>query len=330
MLPRDAAYTLRSAIRVDTVAGAVTLPLHHGFVDRRGVWYVVTESSDSADAVRRGVTWSPRLRRLLGTKAAQRGTELDGALHFTSGVDFTPVARLRAAADSGFPPAEAAPGSVGEKLYSPFVELLNGTVLNAPIVGDYQSAIERVIALDPSHNAVTIRLTRGYGLGKTVWYFSTEASDPVVATMEGATWAPTLAEAPGLADASSATSARTGLIAVVNGETGRNSLERQGLQSALLDHESPLNVLQHLPDRSLRDLSYSPLWDLHLARWTSSAIATGQRQKLFSWSETAAAVGRGTVVSGGPGKPNPVLGGLNGVGVAVNCPVMAVFDRPNQ
>lgn len=144
----EALYRLRSAIGVDTVARTVTLPLQHGFVDRRGVWYVVTESSDSAD---------------------------------------------------------------------------------------YFSALERVIALDPARHTVTIRLTRGYGLGKTVWYFSTEASDPVVATLEGATWAPLLAEAPGLADASSAT-----------------------------------------------------------------------------------------------GKPNPVLGGLSGVGVAVNCPVMAIFDRPNQ
>lgn len=325
-----ALYRLRSAIGVDTVARTVTLPLHHGFVDRRGVWYVVTESSDSADAVRRGVTWSPRLRRLFGTKAAQHGNELDGAIHYTAGVDFTPVARLRAASDSGYPPVQAVPGSIGEKLYSPFVELQNGTVLNAPIVADYFSAIERVIAVNPARNAVTIRLTRGYGLGKTVWYFSTEASDPVVATLEGATWAPTLAEAPGLADASSATSARTGLIAVVNGETGLNAMDRQGLQSALLDHESPLNVLQQLPDPSLRDLSYSPLWDLHLARWTSAAIATGQRQKIFSWGEAAAAVGRGTLISGAPGKPNPVLGGLDGVGVAVNCPVMAIFDRPNQ
>ena len=94
---RGPAFQLASAVQVDTIQQRVTLPVHRGFVGGRLVWYIVTESSDRADARRRDVTWSPRLARLSGTGAVQAGSESDGVLHYSAGIDLSPVHALTAA-----------------------------------------------------------------------------------------------------------------------------------------------------------------------------------------------------------------------------------------
>ena len=57
-----ATVLLTSAASIDTAKGSVTLPVFKG----RGpggeaVWYVVTDSSDRADAAARGVNYAPKL-----------------------------------------------------------------------------------------------------------------------------------------------------------------------------------------------------------------------------------------------------------------------------
>jgi len=319
-------YSLNTAGAVDTVHGTVTLPVHAGRAGNRLVWHIVTESSDLADARRRGVTWAPRLAALATHIGTQPATEQNGELRYPAGVDFTPERVVRAAPDSGFPPIVAQPGSVGDPGYSPFVRLPSGVVLNAPIVADEHRTMDRVVRLDVGRGRVTMRITRGYALARHAWYISTEASDPMVAALEGATYVAALATipAPGSADGGSA---RFGLVAVANGDADPTSPERQGMRSALIDGLSPLNVLQGAPDPSARDTAYSPVWDLHLVMWTPAAIAQDQRVKIITWAEAAAYAERGFLVSAMPGTANASLNGLSSTGIVVNCPVVATFAR---
>jgi hypothetical protein len=77
---------LSSALALDAKAGTVTLPLQRGrSAAGKDVWYVVTESSNQADARRRGVIWSRRLANALGTKAVQSARTQRGTLVFASG-----------------------------------------------------------------------------------------------------------------------------------------------------------------------------------------------------------------------------------------------------
>jgi hypothetical protein len=60
----------------------------------------------------------------------------------------------------------------------------------------------------------------------------------------------------------------------VNGHTGKDNPQRQGLNSALSDAASPLNVLAGIPTVAT---DYSPLWDINPAVWTQRAIELGYR-----------------------------------------------------
>ena len=323
--PSPASYPLRSAVAVDTAAGTVTLPLSRGWVGDRRVWYIVTESSDRGDAARRGVSWAPRLAALAGTDAVQRATDSGVEFRYAAGVDFTPDLVVRPSPETGFPPAEAKPGSVAEPGYSPFVQLPNGVIVNAPIIGDEGRTLDRVVLLDVGRKRATLRITRGYADARHAWYLSTEASDPMVAALEGATWTPTLASAPG-AGTTAPGSARSAIVAIANGATG-DSPERQGMQSALLDELAPLNILEGAPDERSARPAYTPVWDLHLVMWTPAAIAVGQRTKVITLAEARAFARRGLLVSAMPGAPNSLLAGLHAVGVVINCPVVATFAR---
>src|SRR5262249_5602794 len=82
--------------------------------------------------------------------------------------------------------------------------------------------------------------------------------------------------APSMGDSSHA-SAREGLIAFTNGQTGYSNPQRQGLSSAILDGISPLQTLEEL-EEGQSDAgfpAYSPLWDVRLAEWTPAAVAQG-------------------------------------------------------
>lgn len=314
---------VRSVFAVDTIAGTVTLPVHQGWVGKRLVWYIVTESSDAADAARRGVSWAPRLAAARGTPAVQRATDSAGGMRYAAGVDFSPERIVRASPETGFPPTAARPGSVADSGYSPLVELAGGVIVNAPIIADEYHALDRVLALDPQRARVTLRITRGYAEGRHAWYISTDASDAMVAALEGATWAPALASAPRAASTADG-SARSTLVAVANGVTDRESPDRQGMQSALKDNLSPLNILEGAPGVPAPATSYSPLWDLHLVMWTPDAVASGARGKLLTLQEVRAAAERGLIVSAMPGVANAAVGGLAAVGVVINCPIMAM------
>ena len=106
----------------------VTLPIFEGQRTGDTVWFVVTESSDRADAERRGVHHSPKMANGKGTLAVQKVGMIDGRVQFLGSVDFAPERTVVPSA-TGFPPKEAKPGAIGEALYTPLIELPNGIVL---------------------------------------------------------------------------------------------------------------------------------------------------------------------------------------------------------
>jgi hypothetical protein len=316
----------RAVVRVDTVAGEVELPVFRGEAEGHDVWYIITESSDAVEALKHGVTFAPRLARLHGTRALQRGHVAGSVLHYAAGVEFSPSRVVRAQPDSGFPALEAHPGSVAHDGYSPFIEVADGVILNAPIIADASGTLDRVVALDSTRGVVRLRMSRGYFDDRHAWYISTEASDAAVASFERATYAPSLnaAPEPGI---SSNLSARSGILSIMNGVRERGSAERQGMQSALLNDLAPLNILQHAPSRDFADDAYSPLWDLHFMRWTASAIETNQREKVFSWDEGVALARRGLLVNATSSVRPDSSRTLRAAGVAINCPVMITLPR---
>ena len=87
---------------------------------------------------------------------------------------------------------------------------------------------------------------------------------------------------PGLRDVTvghddSAFSAIERLFIFANGPTGKGNPQRQGLNSALSDGLSPLNVFGGIPTVAT---DYSPLWDLNLGVWTEEAVNKAYRSRL--------------------------------------------------
>jgi hypothetical protein len=251
----------------------VTLPLHHGTSRGRDVWFVVLDATTSEAARAWGANRSNKLANAAGTTAVQQvAVTTDGTIDFPASVDFTPT-RVVVPGPTGFPPAAAAPGAVGEDGYSPLVQLPNGTILNAPQVANPSGQADKVVAIDTANGTVTYKETDGFARGKPVKYVSTEASLDVAAALENVTYAPALNAAP-FAGGDGTDSARASLAAFVNGATGASDPERQGLNSAILDGLDPLNILAWTPNQG----RYSPLWDVHLAAWATGVARTRQTE----------------------------------------------------
>lgn len=306
---------LKSALSLDAKANTVTLPLLKGrSANGKDVWYVVTESSNRADAKKRGVTWAPRLRNALGTKAVQKASVRNGVLVFAGTVNFRPKTVV-VPGDQGFPPKSVKPGAIGDARYSPLATTGNGIVLNATHVANTTGRSDSVAAIDTSKRRVSLKLLAGFFAGRTVRYLRTDASVDVVAALEGSTLAKNLNAAPG-AGSNAATSARSAIVPIVNGPRGKSNPQRQGLQSAVLGEGDPLNITQSLPGG--RD--YSPIWDIHPAVWAEGVTP----KRLTSTAQVAAEVTAGRLMSGGTGPANASLGGLKAAPFISNCATIAI------
>jgi len=194
---------LPSTLSVDEHAHTATLPLYRGEFHGKSVWYIITDASDRDIAQRNHVVYSPSLAKI-GTVATQHVTYKNGIPQFDGIPDFSPT-RSYIASEGGFPPKTATPGSVGDAEYSPFIttSTMDG-VFNAPVVavGDgpfdvttHANTEDRVVAIDTKAKTVTIALAQGFVNDRPVLYLSTEASDPVAAAVERATYVPKLAKA---------------------------------------------------------------------------------------------------------------------------------------
>ena len=300
-----------------------TLPLFRGTSHGQTVYFVITDSSDRADAAVRQVNYAPKLANAKGTPAVQIVTVANGIVDFPATVDFSPR-RLLTPGPTGFPPASAQPGAVGEQGYSPLIQMPDGTVLNAPQIArdtngdgriDLQTeAADKIVTLNTAAGLVTYLLTPGFYDNRIVHYASFDSSSQVAATIEDVTWAPSLDFAPTAGDDSNA-SAREGLIAFTNGQTGVSNPQRQGLTSAILDGLSPLQTLEELEEGQSNPgfPAYSPLWDVHLAEWTPAAVAQGLNTRQRDFGTELSLVAKG-LLTGPAGTP------FRASGFIVNCP----------
>ena len=306
----DGSRTTFVARAVEKAGNLVTLPVHQGTSQGRQVWYVVLDASTSEAAATYGVNRSNKLRNARGSSAVQKVSVRNGVIDFPASVDFSPV-RVVVPGPTGFPPAAAAPGAVGEPGYSPLVQLPDGTILNASQVANPSGRADKVVDLDTAARTVTLRETDGFSRNVPVKYLSTDASDPGAAALEDVTFAPALNAAP-FAGGDGTDSARASLAAFVNGQTGAANPNRQGLNSAVLDGLDPLNNLAWNPSQG----RYSPLWDVFPAAWTAKAIASGRNLRQTAFADVEDLAQKGLVT--GPGGAPFAAGGF-----IVDCPIIS-------
>ncbi|MCX9148323.1 hypothetical protein [Erythrobacter sp. WG] len=325
---------LMKSAHIDMEKGTATLPLRRGKLPNgTPVWFILTDATDQNIAELQGLAYSPKLAFALTGKGTRRARiEQDGTFTFASGsVDFKPVLGVTPGpANAPFPPKAFQPGSVGDADYTPLVYVDNSAkalLYNAPVVSqaseaelnamcggkvDYSKVHDKVAAICPRDGTVTIKLTLGFTFDKPIFYLSTEANDPLVASLENATYTPAMKDLPfALEDASPGESAER-IVVVVNGPTGKDNPHRQGLASALSGEGGPLNVLGGIPTINL---DYSPMWRLFPAVWTEEAIQKGYRYRITSALQAAEMSTRGYLKSLDGGE-------FRAVGFIVNCPVV--------
>ncbi len=301
----------------------VALPLYQGRSKGKTFWFVVTEASRKYAANGLGVNLSPKLELAKGTAAVQRGRIDDGRLVVPASVDFSPNREVVPGPDA-FPPAKFNPGAVGEAGYSPLVALPNGVVLNASHVANATGVSDKVVSINYRHHYVVLKLSEGLyedqGV-KDIYYVSLDASGDLAAALEGVTYAPNLNAAPGIGSNDEKTSARSGIALFVNGQTGINNPNRQGLRSALLGEGGPNNVTESFPIAAtgLAEPDYSPLWDAHVGVWEDAAVKAGLNTVQGDFAVIGELGSTGTLTA-------PNGGAWGASGFIVNCPGVSI-DR---
>lgn len=326
---------------LDRRAATITLPLYRGHM-RQGnqtVWYVLTDTTDRANAEGLGLNFSAKMiYSAVSSRSVRTATlQADNTLLFEAGtVDFSPEHIVTPGpATRPFPPLEAKAGSVGDANYSPLVRITNagGHIYNAPIIAmgenfadfmmngkpNYKLVHDKVVSLsinpgNPFASTVTLGLTTGFSFAKPVLYLSVDASEELPAALEGATLAPGLRDID-LGNDDSAFSAVERLFLTVNGPTGCDNPQRQGLFSALTDGRGPLNVLGGIPTVAT---DYSPLWDVNVGEWTQEAIQKSWRSRVIDEFQILALVQAGAITAPGGGK-------YGSAGFIVNCPIVFRF-----
>lgn len=326
-------YQLIKSGKIDMTAMTITLPLYKGQMkDGAAVWYILTDTNDKGNADALGINYSAKFSYAAVGKAVRRATlEKDTTLTFDAGtVDFSPKHNVVPGDEAHpFPPKTAEAGSVGDADYSPLIQIGNtgGQIYNAPVVAfgseaaalnafcdgkpDYSLVHDHVMKICPRDMTVTMALTTGFSFGRPVLYLSTDSNDPMVAALEDATLAPGLKDLT-VGHDDGAFSAVERIFITTNGQTGPDNPQRQGLDSALADKESPLNVFGGIPTVAT---DYSPLWDANIGTWTDVAIAKGYRARVRDEFEMLGLVNQGWI-TGPAGKK------YGSTGIIIDCAVV--------
>ncbi len=361
----EANFTIKSILQIDLDKSTATFPLHKGYGPDgvTPVWFVITEASDFGIAHDLNVNFAPKLVNMaVGCPQCVQQTTMttspgnrfgEAVVNFKGIPDFSPT-RVLKPGPTGFPPLGAQPGAVGDDLYSPFIRLEGSEVVyNAPIVAvgegpfdvtAHTNTSDRVMAItaEPTKMTVELLIIRGFDSGQEILYISTEASDPVAAVLERATFVPLLNQAPFLGGDDFLGSARERIFLFVNGQTGKDNPESQGLAHLILDGHAAedanldnVELLQALRDDDGDALNiqgdfpslanprfanaYSPLWDAQVGEWTPQAIEDGLNTRQTDENTILQLVVDGAVT--GPGGSTFGAGGF-----VINCPVLGFVE----
>jgi hypothetical protein len=317
---------------VDATKGTITIPLYLGHLrDGKNVWYVLTDVDDPDVAASLGLNFSAKMS-FMANAARTANLDQNGDLVFDKGtVDFSPVRSITPGPQgSEFPPTAFQPGAVGDKDYSPFVQILNagGVIYNAPIVAfnvnandinfpngnvDYSKVHDQVAAIDTVNMTATINLINGFSFGKPVWYMSMDASIPLAAAIEHNTFAPFMVALHLGGDDTFSSPIERIFIATNGAETGGcANPQRQGLSADLADGFRPNNVVGGIPTNAL---DYSPAWDAQLFEWTQNAINSGYRGQVREEFQILTFVQDGLITGPGGAK-------FGSSGFSINCPIV--------
>jgi hypothetical protein len=322
--------------KVDLEKGTITLPLYEGAMKSgQTVWYIVTDTDDKGNADQLGINYSPKLTFADVGRTVRKG-HLDSKfkLIFDTGtVDFSPKRSVTPGdAPNFFPPKQFQPSGVGDRDYTPLVKITNAGdhIYNASVVAynvsadtlnqfcngnpNYSLVHQKVLKICPREKTVTMQLTTGFSFAKPVLYLSLDTNNPMTATLEGANYAPGLEDIQGGGD-DSLFSPVERFFVFVNGHTGKDNPQRQGLNSALSDGASPLNVLGGIPTVAT---DYSPMWDINPSVWTQRAIELGYRSRMTEEFAILGMVQKGWI-TGLDGKK------FGSVGLIVSCPIVYRF-----
>ena len=334
-------FTIKSMLGVNLSKHTATFRLHTGDFNGTPVYYIITDASDFGLARDLNVNYASKLANMaiscpncvqevtLTTPAGNKFAE--ATVHFQGTPNFSPT-RVLEASPTGFPPAKAEPGAVGDAKYSPFIRIAGSSaVYNAPIVA---------VGVGPFD--VDMLFVKGFDSGQPILYLSTEASDPMAATIERATFVPLLQDSPFLGGDDFLGSARERIFVMANGQTGKNNPQAQGLAHAILDgrgsedassanaafiadlnnNGDSLNVQGDFP--TLADPrhanAYSPLWDAQVGVWTPDVIAKRLSKRQTDENQVLVLAVKG-LITGPDGAP------YGSAGFVINCPVIGFLDK---
>jgi hypothetical protein len=384
LLPRDH-LTLESALQINLSNETARLPIYPGIAYKgtsheEKVWYVLLDASDEGAAADLGVNYAPKLANIaIGDPAAVQTVTLENptpqanpfgpaVIDFAGAPDFSP-SRVAVPGPNGFPLDKFQPGAVAGPGYSPFIKIAGSdTIYDAPIVatGDgpfdvthHSNTGDRVLGVHiagPSkpgqfnESWVDMLFVKGFDAGQPIVYISTDAGQPLTATLERATYVPALDGASYNGGDDFLGSARERLFGFVNGQTGADNPNAQGFQHLALDgmvgkdaslsdpafidalrHGGDLlNVFGDFPtEKDPRHAkAYSPLWDAQLGLWTDKAVKEGldtrqiDENQVFNLAATRPDLLTG--VNPATGQPQP----YGSVGVDIDCAVLGFINQP--
>jgi len=331
----------------------VRLPLFKGWETTaeglRETHYIITESSDKAQAKRLGIIFSPRMANATEGRGTQKGKwTKDGRLIFEGSVDFSPKRSLTPGGLSedgllfGFPPAAVTPGAVADENWSSYVVLPSGTVINAQLMANSTGIHDRVPHGNgtPSENqdnqnnpnidrdgaAIVLQILDGWQNGKPYYFhIVTDTSDPGPATIELGVFAPKLNDIPTFGAFPGG--AMLPFSPTANGVSAESNNPDgfQGLNTASLSNRQENDPTNTFPiDPS--DDRYSPMWDAHVTEFT---VPADQRVILKSFEQVNNLLADGTLIpfrGNNPDLPsqnNSLSSALTPTGAIINCPVIA-------
>ena len=336
----------------------VRFPLFQGWETPEGgepreSYYIITESSDRAQAEALGIIWSPRMADALGGNGVQSATWTeDGRLIFEGSVDFSPTRSLTAGGASddgllvGFPPAAVTPGAVADAQWSSYVRLPSGVVINAQVMANSTGTHDRIPHgngtaqenadnlnnpnLDRDGGAVVLQLLDGWHDGRPYYFhIVTDTSADGPAAIELGVLAPRLNEIPtfGLFPGGAMlpfSPTANGILPSANNPDGFQGLNTPSLSNRQIN--DPTNTFPIDPS----DSRYSPMWDAHITEFT---VPAEDRVILRSFEQINDLLADGTLIpfrgngaavtNDGENVLSTGANRLTPTGAIINCPVIS-------